>query len=337
MSTNSTVLYQSGIAVKKIPSQNKCKPKIAQPTINKIKTSILTVLTLGLIAFSITNVSANELTPASISYGDKSNKINDDIRHLVIKQNSESSIYDQFIGKAKIQKQNPEPNISQNSNQENKAKTRHDIIAEKQATALQQKSNAVSEIVATVSTASINPHYYTPEFSVYDASTFLENNVKNDNDADGYYQTFAVTFDVDVYNPNGNENSVIYAELYLSADGINWEHYYTTDDFLIQGNSENDAFEVITTLAEGYPSNHYDILIDIYEVGFYDIVATYSADDDNNLYALPLESAEYDAVYIEEVIIHAGSSSIVFLCFMVFMILIKNFVKCLLKIRKVYG
>ena len=43
----------------------------------------------------------------------------------------------------------------------------------------------------------------------------------------------------------------------------------------------------------------YDVLIDLYEVGFSDVVATYSSDDTNALYALPLESSDYDPEYIE--------------------------------------
>ena len=266
--------------------------------INTCKGIAFLFIVLSFVGLSINNVFANEINnQASVSYGEIKDKVNDQTRNLVIAQNSHSSIYDQTIGKAKRQ-------------------TREQVIAEKQTTlskAITSNKNIVKSFV------SINSRFYTPEFSVYSANSFLEDDI----DGDGYYQTFGVTFDVDVYNPNGNEQSVIYAELYLSTDGVNWEHYYTTDDFLISGNNTDDTFEVITTLAEGYNSNSYSILIDIYEVGFSGIVTTYSSDDDNNLYALPLESAEYDQLYIEEIVVHGGSTSIVFLL-LTFMVILKR-------------
>ena len=68
---------------------------------------------------------------------------------------------------------------------------------------------------------------------------------------------------------------------------------------------------MVTQLDSGYLTEHYDVLIDLYEVGYSDVVATYSANDSNTLYALPLESADYDPEYIEVVHYddHGGSSS----------------------------
>jgi len=266
--------------------------------VNTLKGIALLLVILSFVGLSISNVSANELNKqASVSYGGKKDRLNEQTRNLVIAQNSNSEVYDQTIGKAKKQ-------------------TREQVIAEKQAT---PTKTIKSNIAIEKRFAPINLRFYTPEFSIYNASSFLEDDI----DGDGYYQTFGVIFDADVYNPNGNEESVIYAELYLSTDGVNWEHYYTTEDFLISGDNSADAFEVITTLAEGYSSNSYSILIDIYEVGFSDIVATYSADDNNALYALPLESAEYDEWNIDEIIVQGGSNSIAFLLFSFMVLLVR--------------
>ncbi|MCW8994825.1 MAG: hypothetical protein OQK77_03320, partial [Psychromonas sp.] len=58
-----------------------------------------------------------------------------------------------------------------------------------------------------------------------------------------------------------------------------------------------------------YPG-HYDLLIDLYQVGYSGIVATYSSNDNPALYALPLESDDYDRVYADTIYIHhAGSLS----------------------------
>ena len=60
------------------------------------------------------------------------------------------------------------------------------------------------------------------------------------------------------------------------------------------------------------------MLIDLYEDGYSDIVATFSANDSNNLYALPLESSDYDPDYNQyQSTSHGdgGSNSIGFLLF----------------------
>jgi|GEM_PF-3487993 len=137
-----------------------------------------------------------------------------------------------------------------------------------------------------------NPIFH--EFSIYEASSRLF----TDNDVDGFYQTFSVTFDADLIGFGSYERTDVYAELYLSRDGGPWLHYYSTDIFTVIGDSSDDDFEVLTTLHTGYPADYYDVLIDLYEVGFDDIVATISSDDTDNLYGLPLESSDRDDIYI---------------------------------------
>lgn len=257
--------------------------------INTFKGVVLSLVVLGFIGFSIKGAVAEELTQSTVSYGNTAKSISDTTRKNVINSHKNNVIRDQVIGKALN-------------------KSREEVIANKKSSIVlnsnaHTKNNAINGI--TKSYSPYAPRYYAPEFSVYDAVTYLE----DDYDADGYYRTFSVVFDADVYNPNGYSESMIYAELYISTDGENWTHYYTTDDFIIQADGDEDAYEVITTFTEGYAANHYDILIDIYEVGYSDIVATYSSYDNNSLYALPLESADYDQVYVEEVIVHGGSNS----------------------------
>ncbi|MCK8047052.1 choice-of-anchor H family protein [Shewanella sp. 1CM18E] len=143
------------------------------------------------------------------------------------------------------------------------------------------------------------------DFYIYDAYSRLF----VDNDYDGFYQTFSVTFDADVEGYYANERAEVFAELYLSRNGGPWEHYYTTDVFTIFGNATDDDFEVLTTLDLGYRTDHYDVLIDLYEVGYGDIVATVSSNDFDSLYALPLESSDRDDIYIDDDY-HAGSLSL---------------------------
>jgi len=137
---------------------------------------------------------------------------------------------------------------------------------------------------------------YDHSFSIYNAFSYL----LDDYDGDGYYQTFSVVFDADLLNYSSSSSAQVYAQLYLSQNGGPWIYYHTTDDFVIYGDSDEDEYEVITTLHQGYESDSYDVLIDLYEVDFENIVATYSSDDNNALYALPLESADDDIEYVVE-------------------------------------
>ncbi|WP_247663286.1 choice-of-anchor H family protein [Shewanella sp. MMG014] len=134
------------------------------------------------------------------------------------------------------------------------------------------------------------------DFDIYAAYSRLF----DDLDEDGFYQTFSVTFDADVYGFTQGEAANVYAELYLSRNGGPWEHYYSTDVFTIYGDATDDDYEVLTTLAQGYKTDYYDVLIDLYELGYEDIVATLSSEESDGLYALPLESSDRDTVYEEE-------------------------------------
>jgi hypothetical protein len=146
-----------------------------------------------------------------------------------------------------------------------------------------------------VSAAPLNQASQYYGFTVYDAKSRL----LEDFDGDSFYSTFSVTFDADVNGLAINEYANVYAELYISEEGGPWLHYYTTDVFTLEGNSSFDDYKVLTTLHSGYQSAHYDVLIDLYEVGFSDVVATISSDDSNALYALPLESSDRDRAYVD--------------------------------------
>ncbi|MBA6329349.1 choice-of-anchor H family protein [Colwellia sp. MB02u-6] len=147
-------------------------------------------------------------------------------------------------------------------------------------------------------------------FSIYSAFSELILDI----DEDGYYQRFSVTFDADILSSMANKQAVVYADLYLSQNGGPWALYFSSDNFVITGEDSEDEFEVITQLDSGYVADHYDVLIDLYEVGFSAVVATYSANNTNALYALPLESSDYDPEYIavEYYDEHSGGSSWLF-------------------------
>jgi hypothetical protein len=241
---------------------------------NKTKTvnsnsrrKILLLITVSLLSFG--QVTANELKTGqfTVSHGALKKNINKQQRQNIIEQNKLAATSDQVSGKAS-------------------AKTRISMLNNKQNVILKSKGSNSPE--------NTKSDYYA-DFAIYSAVSFLH----DDYDGDGYYQTFSVTFDADIYSYTDNLFGEVYALLYLSKNGGPWTHYFTTDTFIVEGESDLDEYEVISTFMSGYASDHYDVLIDLYQVGYTDVVASYSADDSNALYALPIESAEYDEPYVE--------------------------------------
>jgi len=249
---------------------------------NNINQTYLKWLVIILTLLCSHRVLAEDITnnQSTVSYGGLRSSIDDSHRAAIIEQNKTLLITDQIAGLAS-------------------GKDRETIISEQTA---QSPSASMAQSRSLNISLAAN---YQVEFNIYDATTILH----NDSDHDGFYQSFSVIFDADVYGEIDIGN--VYARLYLSKDGGPWIHYYTTDDFTIYNQSDQDAYEVITTFRDSYPPGYYDVLIDLYEVGYNGIVATYSADNNATLYALPLESSNNDAVYVSGITIrHGGSFSL---------------------------
>ena len=126
------------------------------------------------------------------------------------------------------------------------------------------------------------------DFRLWDAGRSLI----SDADDDGYYRRFEIRFDADV----SYGDALVYAKLYLRrvGDSGDWQHYYTTDDFWIYGESDSDDYYVETVLNDGYPTAQYDVLVDLYESGYSGIVATMGPFEDSSLRDLPLEDSGLD-------------------------------------------
>lgn len=145
---------------------------------------------------------------------------------------------------------------------------------------------------------------------IYDASTELISDF-NDN---VFYHRFSVTIDADtVY-----DTSYIYARLFLSFEGGPWNHYATSDNYHIYGDSELDAFVIETELADGFPPGYYDVRIELYDADFDHWLLSYGPYDDASLSALSLEDSYFDEQYpfalypVETQVVvagHGGSAS----------------------------
>ena len=124
-------------------------------------------------------------------------------------------------------------------------------------------------------------------FSIYDAWISLD----LDEDFDGYYSELTINFDADyVYN----DYAEVYAEIYINSNGVDWELLYSTDSFLIYGNDSSDFYSVSLSLNTDFPTGQYDLLIDLYEVGYSGVAATISSGEDVDLYMLPLEDKVHE-------------------------------------------
>jgi hypothetical protein len=155
-----------------------------------------------------------------------------------------------------------------------------------------------------------NTEGYLTDFIIYDADTELISDIN----FDGYYHRFNITIDVDtVY-----DSAYVYAKLYLSYEGGPWNHYATSDNYHIYGDSELDSFIIETELADGFPTGYYDIRIEVYDADLDEWLLSYGPYDDVSLSSLPLQDAYIDdsnqvLLYVEPEIVvvadvHSGAS-----------------------------
>lgn len=252
-------------------------------SINKSVIGIFLLATIMVSNFAIAD------DPTSISFEGLSKNLTTESRLEIAKKSKNAPVIDQNNGKAT-------------------SKTRTEIL-----------NNKTNKIVKLTPLSTSKSYSYDADFTIYGATSLLQ----EDYDGDGFYQTFSVIFDADIYSYTPSQLGEVYALMYISKNGGPWTHYYTTDNFLIDGDTDLDEYEVMTTFLSGYSTDHYDVLIDLYQAGYGDIVASYSSDDSNALYGLSLESADYDELYIEVIeISHGGSFSmiIILLLFSIYLI-----------------
>ncbi len=111
-----------------------------------------------------------------------------------------------------------------------------------------------------------------------------------DADFDGYYSGIDLLFDADTIYAEAD----VYAVLFLSFNGADWEEYAVTETFTIRGSSPNDDYSVVTDLVSGFPTGSYDLLIELYDAWNDDFLAYIGPDDTSELSFLPLEDINLD-------------------------------------------
>lgn len=144
-----------------------------------------------------------------------------------------------------------------------------------------------------------------PDHWIYDADVVLY----DDFDEDGFHHFVSVRIDADSWR----SSAWVYAELYLSADGVEWEHYHSTGDFWIGGETGDDEFFVETELLSGYPKGYYDLLIELYDADFGSFSDEFGPRQSSGLALLPLEDKTQDPLPVEVIVVEGegggGSSS----------------------------
>ncbi|HEY5665593.1 MAG TPA: choice-of-anchor H family protein [Gammaproteobacteria bacterium] len=140
-----------------------------------------------------------------------------------------------------------------------------------------------------------------PDHYIYDADVELF----DDFDGDGFFRFLSVRVDADTLS----DGAWVYAELYLSPDGTNWEHYYSTGDFWISGATGNDEYFVETELVSGYPTGYYDLLVELYDADLGTFSDEFGPLQSDGMSLLPLEDATRDPEPVEITIVEGGGGS----------------------------
>jgi len=135
-------------------------------------------------------------------------------------------------------------------------------------------------------------------FRIYDAQTRLF----DDFDADGYYTYLRVSFDIDTDYFEAD----VFVRLFLRGSDGQWTMIYESGVFPIFGSSATDDYEVETELVNGFSRDHYDVLIEVYEAPFGNLVVEYGPYENPALDFLPLEDIVADSAVPPPIAISSG-------------------------------
>ncbi|KPA17794.1 secreted protein containing Peptidase S8 and S53, subtilisin, kexin, sedolisin [Candidatus Magnetomorum sp. HK-1] len=144
--------------------------------------------------------------------------------------------------------------------------------------------------------------YQERQFSIVDATTSL----KKDDDGDGYHQKYQLAFDANIDSGSAS----VYAKLYVRRGSNEYKLFYTVPQFTINGNSSSDKQIYNLSLNHNYPTDHYDIKIDLFASNQTSVKATRGPTNDPDLNNLPLEDKTNDIVSEQSIYIHNASVSL---------------------------
>lgn len=126
-----------------------------------------------------------------------------------------------------------------------------------------------------------------PNFWFYDVDVQLF----SDFDNDGYHFGIDLWFDADTNYAVAD----VFAVIHLSYEYGPWNEYAETENFTLFGTASSDDYIVETELISGYPTGHYDILIELFDAYDGGYLASIGPEDTSELSLLPLEDSTRDA------------------------------------------
>jgi len=118
----------------------------------------------------------------------------------------------------------------------------------------------------------------------------------DDLDGDGYHSGFSLTIDVD--SEFGDTD--VYAAIYLSGWDEELNLLHTSETFTIYGSLIGDEYRIDTELRQNFPTDNYDITIDIHDAWSDEVLDTVNDRIFSNLNALPLESSDNEHFFIDD-------------------------------------
>lgn len=135
-------------------------------------------------------------------------------------------------------------------------------------------------------------------YRIYSAATRLF----DDFDGDGFYTYLRVNFDIDTDYFDAD----VFVRLFMRGDDGRWTQFYQSGVFTIYGSSSTDDYEVETELVAGFPPDDYDVLIEVYDADYGDLVVEYGPLESSALSFLPMEDVSFDGSLPAPVTISRG-------------------------------
>ncbi|HEY9031963.1 MAG TPA: choice-of-anchor H family protein [Kangiella sp.] len=117
----------------------------------------------------------------------------------------------------------------------------------------------------------------------------VKTEIWTDNDNDGFYRDFTISFDVDTEQSSRD----VYAVLYQRRPGFSWEYETETAVFTVVGANADDVISIDAEWQSGYPTDYYDFRIELIDANTGEILDDVSSEF-SPLLEVPLEDAGRD-------------------------------------------
>ncbi|WP_251359742.1 choice-of-anchor H family protein [Kangiella sp. TOML190] len=129
--------------------------------------------------------------------------------------------------------------------------------------------------------------YFTPETDV--SISTVKTEIFTDDDNDGYYRDFKISFDADTTLTSRD----VVAKLYQKSAAGDWQYETESEVYTINGTSTDDTIAFEATWQAGYATNYYDFKIEIVDPATNELLAE-ASNDFGPLVDVPLEDAGKD-------------------------------------------